>query len=113
MNSNELDELFSVFSDDLEILVEVFNQFKLEYQTYISSIKTEIENQNSKDLELHAHTLKGVMRNFYFNPAIAPFEKLAREGSFDGCNELLEDGEQQLIHFIELCEIEINKKNVA
>ena len=98
-------EVFEIFKDDLEILDEIFNEFQQTHETYFKNIEEAISQKNAKNLELHAHTLKGVMRNFYYDPAVTYLQDLETSGrneNFDGVSGLHDIAKEKVLIFLEL-----------
>lgn len=106
-------EVFGIFADDLDILLEIYNEFKETHITYFENIEKAINTKNAKDLELHAHTLKGVMRNFYYDEAVTylqELEKNARESNFEGADELFENSKINVMEFFSRFESALSSK---
>lgn len=58
-------ELISNFTGDEDILKDLIHEFINKSSSLINDVELAITNKNSDHLKLHAHTLKGVISNFY------------------------------------------------
>ncbi len=86
-------ELNLMFGDDTEIFYEIFADFKDSADEMVSKIEEAINSKNSADLEISAHTLKGVLSTFCSTVAKEisfELEMKGKNGDFDGCAESLE-----------------------
>lgn len=86
-DANELDLMFG---DDPEIFEEIFADFKDTYGEMLTGIESAIQSKNSGDLEITAHTLKGVLATFCSVSAkeIAyELENSGKNSNFEGCEE--------------------------
>lgn len=96
-------ELKVHFDGDEELIGELLEVFEDSYPDTLASVKKSIEEKNLQDLELHAHTLKGMISNFFaqtLKDAAYSLEKMGREGSLSGEAEhvdVLEKGLPQLV----------------
>jgi HPt (histidine-containing phosphotransfer) domain-containing protein len=59
------DELLANFSGDEEILRDLIEEFVKKSNALILDIEMALKSQDGNLLKLHAHTLKGVVSNFY------------------------------------------------
>ncbi len=59
------DELLSNFSGDEEILRDLIEEFVKKSDALIFDVEMALKKQDANLLKLHAHTLKGVVSNFY------------------------------------------------
>lgn len=57
--------LLENFAGDEEILKDLIEEFLKKSDTLLANVDNAIKTNNAKDLNLHAHTLKGVVSNFY------------------------------------------------
>lgn len=57
--------LFEQFSGDEEILLEVIDIFHAAQADLLVGIKEGIETKDAEKLRINAHTMKGVLGNFY------------------------------------------------
>jgi HPt (histidine-containing phosphotransfer) domain-containing protein len=82
--------LMNEFAGDEEILAELSDSFIAELPKMMAAIQDSISSNDSKSLEISAHTLKGVVANFQA-PAVkqAAFllETQGREKNFEGVDE--------------------------
>ncbi|MCP4914953.1 MAG: response regulator [Oligoflexia bacterium] len=60
-----IQEFLENYSYDIVVIDTIVKQFKKSYSKTLTSIVESIESENSKDLEFHSHTLKGVLSSFY------------------------------------------------
>lgn len=96
-------ELRLHFDGDEELISELLEVFELSYPETLGALKKSIEQKNSQEVELHAHTLKGMVSNFFskeLKDAAFSLEKMGREQAL--VNELsyvkiLEEGLPQMI----------------
>lgn len=58
-------ELKVHFDNDIELISELVVIFEETYPVEILGIKKSLEEKDFKGLELHAHTLKGMIANFF------------------------------------------------
>jgi HPt (histidine-containing phosphotransfer) domain-containing protein len=59
------DELMSNFEGDEDILKDLIKEFLSKKDEILAKIEIAIEEKNFSNLKLHAHTMKGVISNFY------------------------------------------------
>ena len=96
-------ELKIHFDGDEELIGELLEVFEASYPETLDLVVKSIESQNLIDLELHAHTLKGMVSNFFaseLKDAAFALEKMGREGSLQSPDEYvrtLNEGLPQLI----------------
>ena len=92
-------ELKIHFDGDEELIGELVEVFETSYPETLSSIKASIENSNYNDLELHAHTMKGMIANFFaeeLKEAAFILEKMGRDKKAEGTEEQIAKLEQGL-----------------
>jgi len=92
-------KILSHFAEDKEIISAVITQFIESYPSYLSEIRRAIECQESKEIEVQAHTLKGVISNFFWDPLIdlsLALEESGKEADFSQAEKLLRDLEEAL-----------------
>jgi HPt (histidine-containing phosphotransfer) domain-containing protein len=80
-------QLKNHFDGDDELIGELVEVFEESYLPCLDSIKKALEESNHKDLELHAHTLKGMIANFFamdLKHAAAELELMARNETISG-----------------------------
>jgi len=65
MKIYDRDELMANFSGDEEILRDLIEEFGKKSDSLILDIENAIKSKDGSLLKLHAHTLKGVVSNFY------------------------------------------------
>lgn len=79
------EELRLHFDGDEELILELLEVFEESYPETLSLLKKSLEESNAKDLELHAHTLKGMVSNFFaqsLKEAAFSLEKMGRSEDF-------------------------------
>lgn len=97
-------ELKVHFDGDEELISELLEVFESSYPETLNAVKKSLEENNLQDLELHAHTLKGMVSNFFaktLKDAAFALEKMGREQALenaDGHVKTLEDGLPQLVN---------------
>lgn len=53
------------YGDDIEILTDLFDVFKESCAESLEGLKVAMDNNDFEKIELHAHTLKGMIANFF------------------------------------------------
>ena len=74
------------FDGDEELISELLEIFAESYPVTLEAVKTAMASKNYSDMELHAHTMKGMIANFFaaeLKDAAATLETMAREKSDD------------------------------
>lgn len=61
----KVEEVLNHFDGDNELIGELIEVFEVSYPECLQKISRALDENNSKDLELHAHTLKGMIANFF------------------------------------------------
>jgi protein-histidine pros-kinase len=92
------------FDGDEELISELLDVFASSYPETLNALKQSLSEGNIKDTELHAHTLKGMVSNFFaqeLKDAASEIEKMAREGSVSGEAKFVEALETGLPKMIE------------
>lgn len=107
--------LFEAFGDDREILLEIFEEFESTKEGYFENIEKAIKENSPKELELHSHTLKGVMRNFYDDqstPLLEKLELMGRSGSIDNesAEILYNESKAEVLNFIKDLKVFLSNK---
>jgi protein-histidine pros-kinase len=96
-------ELKVHFDGDEELIGELVEVFETSYPETLTSIKASTVSNNFKDLELHAHTMKGMISNFFseeLKEAAFVLEKMGRDEKSDGFQQyvdILEEGLPKLV----------------
>ena len=78
-----LDELRQHFDGDEELIGEIVEVFEMTYPEAFTALKNALDQQNWKEVELHAHTLKGMVANFFaseLKDACFSLEQIGRDG---------------------------------
>lgn len=89
----DLDSLKSHFDGDEELIGELVEVFEETYPETLANIEKAINDQSTKDLELHAHTLKGMLANFFVDKLkelAFQLEKIGREGNLGDVSDQAE-----------------------
>jgi HPt (histidine-containing phosphotransfer) domain-containing protein len=60
-----LENLKSHFDGDEELIMELLEVFAESYILVLESLNKAVEEKNYKEVELHAHTMKGMVANFF------------------------------------------------
>ena len=100
-----IDEFKSHSGDDIDIVGDLIEIFEVSYPETLSSIEKAIIEKNFKDLELHAHTLKGMCSNFFseeLKSSCLSLEKMGRDQVLaDNHKDLLNNLDENLPKLIE------------
>ena len=84
------------FAGDEEMILELLAVFESSYGEIFDGVKASILEKNFKDLQYHAHTLKGMVSNFFSDSIKSACYDLELMGK----NETLND-ENSKVEFIE------------
>lgn len=101
-------DLINNFIGDEDILIELIDHFLLKKVELISAVIKSIDSKNSHDLKIAAHTLKGVISNFYSSSLTEicyDLEKKGNAGNFENINDTI----NELIEKIDILSIEIQE----
>ncbi|MDP7320653.1 MAG: Hpt domain-containing protein [Bacteriovoracaceae bacterium] len=79
------------FDGDEELIGELLEVFEETYPETLLAIKSSIETENFQDLELHAHTLKGMIANFFAEDLKQKAFILEQQGRNKEKTELIEN----------------------
>lgn len=93
-------ELKIHFDGDEELIGELLEVFQSSYPETFAAMKVSLHGRIFKDLELHAHTLKGMVSNFFakdLKDAAFEFEKMGRQGKIT----ISDSDERKLIDILE------------
>jgi signal transduction histidine kinase/CheY-like chemotaxis protein len=88
------DKILFEFDGDLEIFEELIVQYKEGAPALINAIEEGVNNGSFKEVEIGAHTLKGVVSNFYYDyiqNLAFQMEKAGREEDLTHVPEILEE----------------------
>ena len=88
----KVEQMETHFCGDHSLIKEIVNVFEETYQDVISETQKSIETTDSELLERSAHTLKGMVSNFFVEDIVKGFSTLEKKGvdsSFDGTHDLL------------------------
>lgn len=94
-----IEQLKVHFDGDEELIGELLEVFETSYPVTLTAIKAAVEEVNYKDLELHAHTMKGMISNFFsekLKEAAFVLEKMGRESKSEGAQEYISELEKGL-----------------
>ena len=86
----EKEALAEMFAGDEEIYIEIRQDFFDSYQQMMSEIKAAVESSDANQLQITAHTFKGVLSTFCATRAkdlAFELEKMGKEGSLDKVRE--------------------------
>jgi len=91
-----LDEnaLLARYDDDIDLITEIAHLFISDLPTRMTEIKKAIADQDSRRLQMAAHTLKGSVGNFNAKEAFAAAQALeaaGREGDLSRAENVLND----------------------
>lgn len=90
----DLKQLEFEFGEDWDIFQELVSDYKDSYMSFFEKIKKAIDEQDYDELRIQAHTVKGIVSNFYCeelkNKAFA-LEQLGQQQTVEGAKELLID----------------------
>ncbi len=95
--------LLKQFQGDEEILLEMIDAFSGSYEDLIGSIRKSIQEKQGDELRLHAHTFKGILRNFFSeNGAKIAYELELRghKSQFEDSSKLLAQLEEHMSLFL-------------
>lgn len=99
-----LEKLKFHFDGDSELISELLEIFKRSYKDHLNSLKLAIAQKNFQEIELHAHTLKGMVSNFFADEVkqnIFNIEKLGRNQSIVGIDQEVESFRSKVLQMIE------------
>lgn len=95
--------LIRQFSGDEEILLDMISIFHHKLPELLAALRESIEYKDADKLRLNAHTIKGVLSNFFAEPVrelAYELELRGKEANFDDSLILLNRLENQLMVFI-------------
>jgi len=98
------ENLLSHYGDDLDIVEDLIEIFESTYPETVTSIEKALSENNFSDLELHAHTLKGMCANFFCDEvknACFELEKMGKNGALDNEDKHIELIKKQLPEVVE------------
>jgi HPt (histidine-containing phosphotransfer) domain-containing protein len=99
-----LDAFKDHYGDDLDILEDLIELFESTYPETVSGIENAVAENNTKNLELHAHTLKGMVANFFcddIRTKCFELEKMGKEGAMNEPLAILKDIQTQILSMLE------------
>ena len=111
MNLNDLSENFDLesamarFAQDYELLDEAIAIFKEEAPKHLAAIKRYLDQKNSKEASIHAHTLKSECAAVGAGKAQAisfTMEKTTANSNLDQAREILPELEQTVVDAVNL-----------
>ena len=73
-------KLLEHFESDKEMITEFTNTLDETYPTVLENLKSGIEQKKFSEVELHAHTLKGMLLNFFCDDLSDLALKLEKQG---------------------------------
>lgn len=80
-------QLLNHFDEDMEMVQDLVEIFSESYPESIQALKEALEASNYKDIELHAHTVKGMIGNFFANELKEIAYKLEQMGRDEVLND--------------------------
>ncbi len=95
--------LMNEFNGDEDILLDMINMFEKGINELIGPIRESILNEDGDKLRVTAHTIKGVLANFYAEEGkqlASELEKRGEQSLFDDALHLLNQLENQLLLFL-------------
>ncbi|HBN23030.1 MAG TPA: hypothetical protein DD412_07315 [Holosporales bacterium] len=95
----EPQRVLKAFEGDEEMIPDMIDLFLKTSLEYVVNIKKAIDSQNASELQLQSHTLKGSVKIFYADRAIAisqALENLGQNKSFENAQDLYNDLEKEL-----------------
>ncbi|MCX7747371.1 MAG: PAS domain S-box protein [Clostridia bacterium] len=104
-NSSQIEnlpEIMKIFNHDKELVLELTNYFIDDYPSQILLLKRHIDENNFKEVEKFAHSLKGAILNFGYKKAsdlAYELEKMGRNSELAGALEILRQLEIELKEF--------------
>lgn len=102
-------ELLAQFSGDEEILVEMITLFLESWPEILGPIRESFETHDMEKLRINAHTMKGILNNFFAKKGAAfayELEKCGARAELSGVYELLNALENELtIFFYEIVQL--------
>lgn len=99
----DLNALQDHYGSDISLVKEILIIFEDNYLKTIEDLKGAVCENNIKKVELHAHTLKGMLLNFFVQDLVEiafSIEENAREGSVAGVEDKIEFIEKNIPTFI-------------
>jgi len=88
------DALMEHFEGDTEIIEELIEVFEMSYPETLDSLQEAITESDSKSIELHAHTLKGMLSNFFaagLKDKAFRIEQMGKNSSLTEAKEIYEE----------------------
>jgi HPt (histidine-containing phosphotransfer) domain-containing protein len=89
----DIEAFKSHYGEDIDIVADLVEIFEVSYPETLADIEKAISSNNYKDLELHAHTLKGMCANFFceeLKNASLDLEKMGKDANSEGYESHLE-----------------------
>ncbi|MEE2670853.1 MAG: Hpt domain-containing protein [Bdellovibrionota bacterium] len=80
-------KLMSHFDGDKEMITELIEVFDDSYKESLTALKDSLKEEDFKKIELHAHTLKGMIANFFaedLRVAAYDIEKMGHNSEISG-----------------------------
>jgi len=84
------------FEEDLDIFEELVEDYQARFHLMTDEIKAGIQNKSSEEVRIAAHTLKGVVANFYSDKLTQSAFELENSSDKGNWSELQEHYEQFL-----------------
>jgi len=96
------EEALNRVDGDRELLSELITTFLNEYPKTLQALQTAVNAGDAKAVELHAHSIKGAMRNFGNSKPIEvafELEKIGRSADLTRAAELFESVKSEVAKF--------------
>lgn len=93
--------LFDIVDEDPDFLETLVGTFLDDCETYMSAIRTAVEEEDASTLKEQAHGLKGAVANLQAEPAreaARQLEEMGRSNTFDEADSALEHLEEEIRH---------------
>lgn len=93
--------LFDLVDEDPDFLETLVETFLDDCESYMSAIRTAVEEEDASTLKKEAHGLKGAVANLKAEPAreaARQLEEMGRSNSFDDAAQALDHLEEEIEH---------------
>lgn len=98
-----VDELSTHFDGEEEMIGELVEVFEQSYPQTISELKNSIVANDFELMERSAHSLKGMVANFFaasIKDTCFTLEKMGKEQSLDGADDLIKTIEKDILELL-------------
>lgn len=90
MSLVDVDALKSHYGEDIEIIEDLIEIFDSTYPETMAALEEAINANDSSNIELHAHTLKGMVANFFATDLKEKFYVIEKKGKEQASVEVSE-----------------------